>query len=259
MLDMIERRGLPKDWDTSHATFELLDHHIPVPLFEMRSPNRLKGAWDWLRSRASNGFLNAFTLFLMAGQKPFLGIPGLPSPKRRWSPQIFRAQSLSPDSWTAPLREHALQTYIKMNEAQSNGNLKALEALTQGRMLSETRKRVKSIGNDKLSVWKYHGEASPLQCLSVRSLDLNAFQETKLKKLIVAQALVKIDTMQSLLVYNKKTGQLVTSKGTPESPVRVTEYMVLERRMLADGVWYIRDQLYPGARVEHTALGGAFL
>lgn len=56
------------------------------------------------------------------------------------------------------------------------------------------------------------------------------------------------------MIYDKKTGRVLASKGTPEAPARVVEYMVLEKRMQMDGRWYIRDQLYPGASVKRTAL-----
>lgn len=63
-------------------------------------------------------------------------------------------------------------------------------------MLEESRRRIKSIGPGRVMDWRFHGEASPTQCLSIRTMDLSAFTGTTYKKLIMAQVLVKLDTLQ---------------------------------------------------------------
>ncbi|KAG8988612.1 hypothetical protein FRB90_002657 [Tulasnella sp. 427] len=260
ILEHINRRGFPKDFDHSKIPFDLLDHYIPQPLAVATASGgvQLKDTLAWLRGRLSNSWLNAINLFFWARQKPFLGISGLSRPKRRLSPQIFLAQSTSPNAWLAPLRQAALDVYINMNEAQSKGDLKSLPDLSAGRMLEESRKRIKALGSDKTVVWKFHGEASPTQCLSVRTLDQDTYSGGGVKgakQLIMAQVLMKIDTYQSLQIYDKRSGKLLASKGTPESPARVTEYIVFERRLLAQGQWYIRDQLFPGVELQKNSLG----
>ncbi|KAG8891311.1 hypothetical protein FRC01_014774 [Tulasnella sp. 417] len=260
ILEHINRKGFPSDFDHSKIPFDLLDHYIPQPLAVVKHSggSKLKDTLTWVKGRLSNSWLNAINLFFWARQKPFLGIAGLARPKRRWSPQVFLAQSTSPSSWLAPLRETALDVYIKMNEAQSKGDLKSLPGLSAGRMLDENRKRIKALGSDKTVVWKFHGEASPTQCLSVRSLDQDTYQAggaKGAKQLIMAQVLMKLDTYQSLQIYDKRSGKLLASKGTPESPARVTEYVVFERRLLSPGQWYIRDQLFPGVELKKNSLG----
>ncbi|KAG9048855.1 hypothetical protein FS837_011861 [Tulasnella sp. UAMH 9824] len=260
ILEHINRKGLPRDFDHSKIPFDLLDHYIPQPLAVVKhsGQGQFKDTLSWVRGRLSNSWLNAINLFFWARQKPFLGIAGLSRPKRRWSPQIFLAQSTNPNSWLAPLRQTALDVYVKMNEAQSKGDLKSLPSLSAGRMLEENRKRIKALGSDKTVVWKFHGEASPTQCLSVRTLDQDTYQggvTKSAKQLIMAQVLMKLDTYQSLQIYDKRTGKLLASKGTPEAPARVTEHIVFERRLLSPGQWYIRDQLYPGVELQKNSLG----
>ncbi|KAG8897238.1 hypothetical protein FRB99_008348 [Tulasnella sp. 403] len=253
MLDVFDRRGLPAGYDMQNAPIHLLDHRLPVPLSQVTSTKGLKGIWEWIRGTTSNHLQNAVNLFFLARQKPFLGLRDVPTPKRRWSPQVFRVQSVSPNSWLAPLRDAALRTYVTMNEAQSSGDVKALSNVTQGRMRVEATQRLKG-SKDKLLVWKYHGEAEPIRCLSLRTLDNDTPDQKKRTKVMIAQVLMKLDTLQSLRIYDKRTGKLLKEMGTPEKPMRVAEYMVFERRLLSDGRWYIRDQLFPGALVKVDSL-----
>lgn len=172
--------------------------------------------------------LSEFSLFFFASHRPWLGLKGVKGPKRRWSLQLFQTRSVKHTAWLAPLREEALQTYIKINQAQSrfvpsslpsirpvieellsSGDYRTIDTLTHGKFNEEVRKRVKSMpsANDKLLVWKYHGEASPTQCLSIRTFDDDVFYGTQTKKngngkkrggkrLMAAQVLMKLDTLQ---------------------------------------------------------------
>ena len=49
-------------------------------------------------------------------------------------------------------------------------------------------------------------------------------------------------------MYNKNTGKLVQTHGTPEEPSNVVEYMILEKRMAYDGPWMLRGQLFEGVK-----------
>ncbi|KAG8948215.1 hypothetical protein FRC03_000798 [Tulasnella sp. 419] len=70
----------------------------------------------------------------------------------------------------------------------------------------------------------------------------------------MVQALVKFDTLQSLSVYNKKSGKLLQSRGTKEEPARVIEYMVLEKRVQTETPWMIRNQLLEGVKAKYDEL-----
>ncbi|KAG8882093.1 hypothetical protein FRB98_003930 [Tulasnella sp. 332] len=257
VLDVLNRRGWPEEWDRHNSPVLLLDHYLPVPASRLGEGNLLKGLWQTTRLSLSNRFQNVFNLSMLARHRPFLGIPNLSNPKSRWSLGVLGTMSTGPNAWIAPLRKHSLDIYTHLNEAQASGDLKAIGTLARGRMEEEVRQRIRDLPKNQMMVWKLHGEASPTQCLSIRTIDDDNMSSSSTKrkaKLLVTQVLMKFDTHQSLMIYDKKTGRLLASKGTPEAPTRIVEYMVLEKRMQMDGRWYIRDQLYPGTSVKRTAL-----
>lgn len=80
-----------------------------------------------------------------------------------------------------------------------SGDLKSIANLARDRLYEEVRQRVRDVPKNRLMVWKLHGEASPSQCLSIRTID-NEGEGGKtpkeVKKLLVTQVLMKFDTHQ---------------------------------------------------------------
>lgn len=68
-------------------------------------------------------------------------------------------------------------------------------------MNEEVRQRIKDLPASRMMVWKYHGNASPAQCLSIRTIDDDNMGDlksgsTRAKKLLVTQVLIKFETYQ---------------------------------------------------------------
>lgn len=127
-------------------------------------------------------------------------------------------------------------------------------------------KRISSRDKEKHYVWRLHGENKPCAVLSIRAFfgHMGSSPPTFGNRLVI-QALVKFDTnqvcrnfyvpglysqpLQSLEVYNKKGKRLAGD----DTPKRVVEYLVLQKRGWYDGPWTIRDQLYEGLKHESVS------
>nr|KAG8986826.1 hypothetical protein FRB94_002424 [Tulasnella sp. JGI-2019a] len=60
VLDVLNRRGWPEEWDRHSSPVLLLDHHLPVPASRLGSGSTLKGLWQATRLSLSNRFQNMF-------------------------------------------------------------------------------------------------------------------------------------------------------------------------------------------------------
>lgn len=121
-------------------------------------------------------------------------------------------------------------------------------------------KRMRAQDRNLTYLWKFHGEGTSCEVLSIRSYQGNLDKlDPVFGHRLVIQVLVKFDTsqvrfyfqwyvivnlrlLQSLRVYNK-TGRMVAGDTQPK---RVVEYLVLQKRGWLDGPWTIRDQLFEG-------------
>ncbi|KZT01246.1 uncharacterized protein LAESUDRAFT_664429 [Laetiporus sulphureus 93-53] len=221
---------LPADIYGSYA--KLLDLHIP----SLKSPKEDAKISDHIYATLKtmrNWFRNAQSMAQMASYKGFI------ERKRPWNPQIFCAQSTRDSAWIAPIRQAALDTYVKLNEAVANRDEKTIKRLAVDEMEKDYLRLARSQDPSRVYVWKFHGERSPCRVLSIRSRH-GHFGTTpnKLSPLVV-QVLVKFDTLQSVEGYSKK-GTLLYK----QDPKPVVEYLVLQKRMWYDTPWVVRNRFY---------------
>lgn len=194
-----------------------------------------------------NWFLNAVHLRRMAKDK------GFPDTKVRsgWSWRIFTTQSTSNSAWIASLRNIALDTYKRVNQALADRDEKVIKQLAVADMQSHYIQLVRSQDASRISVWKFHGERSPCRVVSVRAVPTHMGQEVPGNgSRLLVQALVRFDTLQSLEVYSKR-GTLLRGQNEPKP---VVEYLVLQKRMWYDTPWTIRDRLYEGVDTEYESI-----
>ncbi|KAF9805447.1 hypothetical protein IEO21_09051 [Rhodonia placenta] len=221
----------------------------PVPTMDLHIPSlrsrkknatlmdHLSATGQTLRNcAASNDVLNArYSLRRMAKDK------GFPDTKVRsgWSWRIFTTQSTSNSAWIASLRNIALDTYKRVNQALADRDEKVIKQLAVADMQSHYIQLVRSQDASRISVWKFHGERSPCRV----EVPGNGSR-------LLVQALVRFDTLQSLEVYSKR-GTLLRGQSEPKP---VVEYLVLQKRMWYDTPWTIRDRLYEGVDTEYESI-----
>lgn len=141
------------------------------------------------------------------------GIQGV-KVKSSWSWKIFTTQSTKDDSWVAPLRSIALDTYKQLNQAVAEYVLLTpLSFLVSIQHCSRDDKLIKTLSIEdmqkhylKLSrtqdlsrifVWKFHGERRPCRVVSIRAVPVHQGQEVPNNgSRLLVQALVRFDTLQ---------------------------------------------------------------
>lgn len=72
-------------------------------------------------------------------------------------------------------------------------------------MEEEVRQRIRDLPKSQTMVWRLHGEASPTQCLSIRTLDddnMGSSGANRKSRLLVTQVLMKFDTHQVRLIHS---------------------------------------------------------
>jgi len=185
--------------------------------------------------------------------------------QRLWhSFQVFKTQSVEPGTLIAPLRQIALKSYEDLNVAVANRREKDIKKFTTFNYQDHALDLAKSFGSKNphgRNIWQLHRTLTPTQVLSIRTTEgyLNSSAPRFGNRLMV-HALIKFDTEQSLEMYDARGNALHTpvelpymvdsdksmeSWRVPASRKRVTEYLVLERRMWIPGSWQFREQLWP--------------
>lgn len=238
MTQVNERQPTPTAYTQTAQVLPLLDLHIPTPYRDaVQTFGQIPGSWRWLKFTASEFVANAIHT---NGFFKYNAIPDLKTPRPgRWSLEIFRLRSTKPTAWATPLRELALAQYIKFNEAQARGDIKAMHLFAIPPMTNIARDRIRGRKTTKL-VWKYHGEAGTSQCLSIRTIPDTGFGLPTLQAGAI-QLLVRFDTYQSLAIYDSR-GNLL--KGSTTDKNRVVDYMVFERKMWDPVGWVLKAQVY---------------
>ncbi|KAF4618909.1 hypothetical protein D9613_010113 [Agrocybe pediades] len=241
---------------------ETLDVQIPRSITAAKTP---KSIYQALKANFINSLKNVSALASLATMN---AIPGL---KEQYSwkmtPRLFGTQSVKPDGLLAPVRKAALQVYEDLNKAVANRSDKDIKRFTtasyQTQALELARKfRGKTKSNKGRFIWQLHRVVNPVQVLSLRVTEgYLAPDAPRYGNRLMIHALVKFDTEQSLEIYNEKGvalhtpseeahntpafAQPVESWRVPASKKRVTEYLILERRMWIPGDWQIREQVWP--------------
>ncbi|KAF8530409.1 hypothetical protein BU17DRAFT_36274, partial [Hysterangium stoloniferum] len=177
-----------------------------------------------------------FRMYRIAGSHSFPWNPNA----SRFSPQVLRTTSTKPNTWLAPLRDAAFDSYKQLNMAVASNNVKTIHQLTAGAYKKRMLERAKTLHRNAPTrkTWQLHSLASPVQCVSIRSQQGNFGKaELLFGTRWYVQACIKFDTWQSLSIPS-------SSKLSAPEPKRVLEYLVFEKRMWYDEPWVARDQLW---------------
>ncbi|TFK38102.1 hypothetical protein BDQ12DRAFT_121149 [Crucibulum laeve] len=240
---------------------DTLDVMIPQPA--SFSSRKEYGSWAKLRQQfwknRTNDAKNVVALLALAAEN---GIPGVDLEDATlwqkatvWPRRVFDTQSVKPNSWVSQIRTSARRAYIRVNEAIARRDDKAVKRLTTATYQETALKLLKKKVEGITYIWRYHSEVTPTRIVSIRTTEgYLGKEEPKVGNRLLVHALVKFDTMQSLEMYNKNGRPMhVPREGAKKDhnghiaaePKRVTEYMVVEKRMWYDGSWVIREQMWP--------------
>lgn len=144
-----------------------------------------------------------------------------------------------------------------------SGDMGTIKKLTTNPYTSHLQTLLKSrtSPNNRFK-WTLHSEVTPPRVVSIRAIEGHLGRGgPKLGNRLVIQALIRFDTMQvrsnpssprfnvdptvstqTLETYSKR-GDLISPKES-STPRRVSEYLVLEKRMWYDAPWKIRQQMF---------------
>ena len=162
-------------------------------------------------------------------------------------------------------------------------NIKIIKKLSTHTYKDQLTRLLKKSQQGIKSIWRFHGELSPIRVISIRAVEGHlGIEEPKFGNRMMVHALVRIDSeqvrshlvqlrswlntsVQSLEMYDTwgravhrpagGVAQSISGFGNcPAEKKRVTEYLVFEKRMWYDGPWIIREQLWeaPGRVSKYT-------
>ncbi|KIM47005.1 hypothetical protein M413DRAFT_267576 [Hebeloma cylindrosporum] len=245
---------------------ETLDVAIPYPV-KYTSPS--KETFEHAKVNLTNFFKNSSTMSSLISLR---SLPGF-RPHNSWrqrirnSLQAFKVQSVEPDALIAPFRKLALKSYEDLNMAianQADKDVKKFTTFTYQDRALELAKSFRKKNPNGRNIWQLHRTLTPTQVLSMRAMEgYLADAEPRYGNRLLVHALVKFDTEQSLEMYDARGNPLHTPAELPymvdsDKPLeswrvpagrkRVTEYLILEKRMWIPGNWQFREQLWPAAK-----------
>jgi len=233
----------------------------PAPLTSIPKLG-LTGWWQTATTNLLNNCKNAMSLLYLASDD---AIPGtyLGNPKWwqaiGWIPKAFGAvKSQKADGWLAPLRAAALAGYVDLNTTIARRDVKRTRLLTTSDYQAEMLRRIKKQPANLQFRWNFEKEVTPTQILSLRATQYYMGKEDpKFGNRYMVHALVKFDTEQSLEIYDAKgkplhevpAGATKRANGSvPAVPKRVTEYLIIEKRMWYDTPWVFREQRWEASK-----------
>ncbi|KDR80260.1 hypothetical protein GALMADRAFT_136775 [Galerina marginata CBS 339.88] len=182
--------------------------------------------------------------------------------------QVFKAlgtQSVEPDAVLAPVRRMVLDNYQDLNHAIASRNEKEIKKYStfsyQTHSLDLARSFRSKNSKGRL-IWQMHRTIDPVQILSLRVTEgYLAPDQPRTGSRMMVHALIKFDTEQSLEMYSDRGVPLHTVVTDPDRIVdsekpkenwrvpaprkRVTEYLVVEKRMWMTSTWQFREQMWP--------------
>ncbi|KAF5314765.1 hypothetical protein D9611_007171 [Ephemerocybe angulata] len=216
--------------------------------------------WGQLVQNRVNGMKSFMSMMYLAGDD---AIPGVKLGRVPWYKSfgwLFKAgksQSTKTNVWISPLRQIALETYRELNQNVAKGDSKAVKTLTAAEYQTELLRRLKKQPANFTFRWTFEREVSPTQIVSLRAAQYHMGREDpKFGNRYLVHALVKFDTEQSLEIYGARgeplhevaEGATKRADGTVAAkPKRVTEYLVMEKRMWYDTPWVFREQKWDSA------------
>ncbi|KAF9521510.1 hypothetical protein CPB83DRAFT_865482 [Crepidotus variabilis] len=249
---------------------DTLDVMIPYPTTWSPSKNNL----HQMQSNTSNYFKNSAALSMLMSYDCIPGI-NLNAHKKSWTQNMidsfkrFHVHSTQPDALIAPFRQIALEMYEELNRAVASRNERALRDLvtfTYQKQISELVKASLKNNPKGRLLWQLHRIIDPVQVVSIRtSQGYVGPTEPRFGNRLMIHALVKFDTEQSLEIYSAR-GQALHPPAPKDQPYaiadadkklekwrvpaerrRVTEYLVMEKKMWVQGPWSFREQMWPSS------------
>ncbi|KAK7685984.1 hypothetical protein QCA50_010794 [Cerrena zonata] len=223
-FDWIRKMENVATFDVWSQPMDLLDLHVPTSSV----------SWGNIR----NGIKNVWAMREIAKVRGFPEVRGTKS----LSPQIFKVQTTP---WLAPFRKTVSDIYKEVQTAVATGDEKLIKKYTSDVYRNRLLKMLQSRDHRAIFRWQYHGsnDKEPCRVVSLRAIEANlSMEDPKFGNRLLVQALVKFDTNQTLSLYNGN-GQIVKAQETPK---RVVEHLVFQKRMWTMDPWVIRDQLYEG-------------
>ncbi|KAF8889627.1 hypothetical protein BD779DRAFT_1520181 [Infundibulicybe gibba] len=252
---------------------ETLDVMLPYSIgFKHRkSYPTWRAMMDQFVQNRLNGAKNATSMLLLAQAN---AIPGLDLSEAKfrqkffsWPWRMFTTQSTKSNAWMAPFRNIALETYKNLNVALAQQDDKAIKQFTTSSHQDTMLRLLKKQQNPALTyIWRFHNEVTSTRVLSIRGTEgYLATEDPKIGNRMMMHALVKFDTEQSLEIYDRRGNALHTPaqgqnetrsekqqavrsatsyRTVPAERKRVTEYLVMEKRMWYDGPWTFREQMW---------------
>lgn len=216
--------------------------------------NGVKGWWSQFVDNRLNGLKNAMSLLYLAADDALPGqsLGNIPWYKALgWIPKAFRAQSTKDGVWVAPLRRILLESYADLNQVVASRDAKKAKIITTSDFQNEILRRIKKQPAGFHFKWNLDKEHS-VQIISIRAAQYYMAREApKFGSRYLLHALVKFETEQSLEIYGPNgkplhevpEGAVKRANGTiPAKPKRVTEYLVMEKRLWYDTPWVFREQ-----------------
>ncbi|TFK19577.1 hypothetical protein FA15DRAFT_674297 [Coprinopsis marcescibilis] len=234
-----------------------LDVNLPRPtgITSVKKYGSLGQWWSQMWTNRLNDAKNAASFFSLASDE---AIPGYRLGHMPWYKAFtflamaLKTRSTKNKAWSAGLRKQALEAYVDLNRAVSSRDTKHIKNITTSEYQSEILRRIKKQPAGYTFRWKLEREISPVRIESLRVTQYYlAKEEPKFGSRYLVHALVKFDTEQSLecyapngaAVHEVAEGAVKQSNGTiAAKPKRVTEYLILEKRLWYDAPWVFREQ-----------------
>ncbi|KAF5381363.1 hypothetical protein D9615_008301 [Tricholomella constricta] len=244
---------------------ETLDVMIPysTQLANRQDYPTWRAMFDQFLQNRHNDAKNFTSMLMLAHENAIPGVDLLESTRTQkyltqWPWRLFTTTSVMKGSWTETLRQLALESYRQLNFAlsrQDDQTIKELSTSVYQDHIMHLRKRQQS---HFTYLWRFHKEVTPARVVSIRATEgYLATDEPKFGNRMMVHALIRLDTEQSLEIYDRQGNPVHTRPANaaelnfgkyPAERRRVTEYLVFEKRMWYDGPWVIREQLWEAAR-----------
>ncbi|KAF8965056.1 hypothetical protein BDZ97DRAFT_1813404 [Flammula alnicola] len=211
---------------------DTLDVMIPRPITHKlageKPLDKLKTVYATVSGNSKNWVKNTAALSALMSLD---SIPGKSFYGLSWIAQIrasfgfLGTQSVKPDALLAPLRQMALESYEDLNKALANRNDKEITRLTT-------------------FTYQQQGYMSPTEPRFGNRMMIHALLNSRLNSL-------EMYTDRGVALHAPATEphwvadtERVESWRVPAQRKRVTEYLVMEKRMWVQGPWQFREQLW---------------
>ncbi|KAL0960119.1 hypothetical protein HGRIS_011761 [Hohenbuehelia grisea] len=244
---------------------DTLDVDIPYKINPLRPTDyeSLSDMWHQFKANSQNSLKSALSMWSLASYNAFPGfdLSRVPRGQRflKWPWLASKCRSLKHDDWIAPIRAATLDAYQEFNEALAQNDIKKVKRFTTASYQETQLKVLRRRDASHIYKWRFYREVTPTRVLSIRATEgYLAPEEPRFGNRMLVHALVRFDSEQSIEIYDSRGKALhtphprldqskMTKLNVPAESHRVTEYLVLEKRMWLDGPWMIRDQLWPRA------------